>query len=279
MMQRIALVQMCSGINPAANALTLQKYAIEAARQGAEILFTPEMTGMLDRDRKRAAGNISCEADDLVLTEAKKCARELNMWIAIGSLALKSDQPRQEKWVNRSFLINSSGEVIARYDKIHLFDVDLDTGESWKESAAYLGGDTAVIAQLPHMKLGLSICYDLRFPDLYRSLTNAGANVLAVPAAFTVPTGQAHWETLLKARAIEAGVYVIAAAQSGRHEDGRETYGHSMVIDPWGTKLIDMRTEEGVAICKIDMAKVTEVQNRIPSVANRRHFKLPNILS
>ncbi|HEY9092063.1 carbon-nitrogen hydrolase family protein [Parasphingorhabdus sp.] len=281
---RIAIAQMCSGIDPAANAKALRAHIEEAAAQGAEILFTPEMTGLIDRNRNRAAGNIHIERDDPVLKEACDAAAQVNIHVALGSLAIRPDAGEygeDDKWVNRSFLIDPTGQIAARYDKIHLFDVDLDTGETWRESAAYAGGQQAVLAPLagPATKatLGLSVCYDLRFPALYSALTNAGADILSIPAAFTVPTGAAHWEILLRARAIEAGVFVVAAAQSGTHEDGRATYGHSMVVDPWGEVLLDMGTDTGTATCDIDLEAVARVRSRIPAISNRREFASPKV--
>ncbi|MEP2103829.1 MAG: carbon-nitrogen hydrolase family protein [Parasphingorhabdus sp.] len=279
MPKRIALAQMCSGIDPAANALALQNHINEAAEQGAEILFTPEMTGLLDRDRGRAALNIRQEQDDLVLQEARDSAARNKIWVALGSLAIRPDVDNESKWVNRSFLINPSGQITARYDKIHLFDVDLDTGETWRESAAYQGGSKAITAPVGNATVGLSICYDLRFSALFASLTDAGADILSIPAAFTVPTGKAHWEILLRARAIEAGVFVVAATQSGVHEDGRETYGHSMVISPWGDVLLDMGSDTGVGLCDIDLADIAKIQRRIPAISNRRAFALPKVSS
>jgi predicted amidohydrolase len=186
----------------------------------------------------------------------------------LGSLAVTAED---EKFANRGFVIDSDGEIRASYDKIHLFDVDLPTGESWRESNVYCGGAEAVVIDgTPVGKLGLTICYDLRFPALFQSLTDAGAQVVSVPAAFTVPTGKAHWEILLRARAIEAGVFVVAAAQCGRHEDGRETYGHSLIVDPWGTILLDMDERVGVAFGEIDVGKVDEVRSRIPAIRHRR---------
>lgn len=282
-MTRIALAQMCSGIEPAANAKLLRRHIDEAASQGAEILFTPEMTGLIDRNRTRAASNIYTEQEDPVLKQACEAARQAGIWVELGSLAIRggvipSDTQEDDKWVNRSFLIDPSGAVAARYDKIHLFDVDLETGESWRESAAYEGGTQAVTAPIlgrGRATLGLSVCYDLRFPALYSALTNAGADILSIPAAFTVPTGEAHWEILLRARAIEAGVFVVAVAQSGRHEDGRDTYGHSMVIDPWGQVLLDMGTDTGIATCDIDLNDIAKIRRRIPAIANRREFAPP----
>lgn len=289
MTMRIALAQMCSGIEPAANAKMLRAHIDEAASRGADILFTPEMTGLVDRNRHRAADNIHTEQEDPVLKQACEAAEQAGIWVALGSLAIRGgaippDAQEDGKWVNRSFLIDPSGSVAARYDKIHLFDVDLDTGETWRESAAYEGGTQAVNARIMGLAmgqdvdatLGLSVCYDLRFPALYSALTNGGADILAIPAAFTVPTGAAHWEILLRARAIEAGVFVVAAAQSGTHEDGRSTYGHSMVIDPWGQVLLDMGTDTGIATCDIDLNDIAKIRRRIPAIANRREFAPPN---
>ncbi|GAB5482179.1 MAG: carbon-nitrogen hydrolase family protein [Parasphingorhabdus sp.] len=272
---RVALAQMCSGIDPATNAKAMRAHIGEAAAQGADILFTPEMTGLVDRDRNRAAANIHTEQKDPVLQEACTSAKNEEIWVALGSLAIKPSDSDAGKWLNRSFLIDPSGTIVARYDKIHLFDVDLDTGESWRESSAYQGGAEAVTAPVKEATLGLSVCYDLRFPALYGALTNAGADILSVPAAFTVPTGEAHWEILLRARAIEAGVFVVAAAQSGLHDDGRTTYGHSMVIDPWGHVLLDMDADTGVATCDIDLDDIAKVRSRIPAITNRRTFASP----
>ncbi len=274
---RIALAQMCSGIEPATNAEILRAHIEEAASLGADILFTPEMTGLVDRNRSRAAANIHTEPEDMVLKEARVAAARAGIWVTLGSLAMMADRQDDSKWVNRSFLIDPSGTVVARYDKIHLFDVDLDTGETWRESAAYQGGSKAVVAPVNEATLGLSICYDLRFPALYEALTNAGADILSIPAAFTVPTGEAHWEIMLRARAIEAGVFVVAAAQSGVHEDGRETYGHSMVIGPWGEVLLDMGTDTGVATCDVDLRDVAKIRSRIPAIANRQAFAPPKV--
>jgi predicted amidohydrolase len=266
---------MCSGIDPAKNATQLSLLVTEASAGGAEILFTPEMTGLLDRDRLRAARGIQNEADDVVLATARSEAKNARIWVQLGSLAMKLSDIPGEKWVNRSYLINPDGEIAARYDKIHLFDVDLSPDESVRESSAYAGGKKAVIAAIPDATLGLSICYDVRFPGLYEALTNAGADILSIPAAFTVPTGKAHWEILLRARAIEAGAFVIAAAQSGGHEDGRSTYGHSMVVDPWGEVLLDMGERAGLDFCELDLNKVQEVRSRVPAIANRKKFEPP----
>lgn len=266
---------MCSGIVPDENASQLRSLIAESAAGGAAMIFTPEMTGLLDRDRSRAAKVIRSESDDVVLSTARSEAKKSGIWVQLGSLAIKATGNPDEKWVNRSYLINPEGKIAARYDKIHLFDVDLSPDESLRESSAYAGGHNAVVAPIPEATLGLSICYDLRFPALYEALTNAGADILSIPAAFTVPTGKAHWEILLRARAIEAGAFVIAAAQYGGHEDGRSTYGHSMVVDPWGEILLDMGQGNGLDFCDLDLTKVQEVRSRVPAVANRKRFAMP----
>jgi predicted amidohydrolase len=264
---KVALYQARTGIDPERNARDLVEAVDEAAAGGAAILFTPELSGLLDRDRERAAASLHDEASDPVLAAVREAAARAGIWVHIGSLAVKGEG---EKLANRAFLIDDTGEIRARYDKIHLFDVDLATGESWRESALYAPGGKAVVADTPAGRLGLSICYDLRFPDLYRSLTDAGAQILAIPAAFTVPTGRAHWHVLMRARAIEAGVFVVAAAQCGRHEDGRETYGHSLVVDPWGEVLLDMGEKQGIGFADIDTARIDEVRGRLPAIRHRR---------
>ena len=268
-MTRVALLQITSGIDPAANARALVSGLEAAAAGGAAIVFTPEMTGLLDRDRRRAAASIVGEDADVVLAAARAQAARLGLWVHLGSLALRPGGD-ETRYVNRGFLIDDSGAIRARYDKLHLFDVDLATGESWRESSAYAPGGGATVADMPAGAIGLSICYDLRFPDLYRALSDAGAEILSVPAAFTVPTGEAHWLVLLRARAIEAGCFVVAAAQTGTHEDGRITYGHSLVIDPWGEVLLDMGTATGVGFAEIDLARLREVRSRIPALRHRR---------
>jgi predicted amidohydrolase len=265
---RIALYQAQSGVEPAANADRLAVAMREAAAGGAAMLFTPEMSGMLDRDRQRALGKAQTEGDDQVLIAVREAARDAGIWVHLGSLALKGEGG---KLANRGFVIDDQGEVRARYDKIHLFDVDLPTGESWRESAMYQAGREAVVVDgTPVGKLGLTICYDLRFPELFQRLSEAGAEVIAVPAAFTVPTGKAHWQVLMRARAIEAELFIVAAAQAGQHEDGRETYGHSLVADPWGELVLEMDGEPGLAFAEIDLARITDVRTRIPVHQHRR---------
>ncbi len=275
---RAAILQMTSGIDPAANAAAIVEAVGHAAGEGAEMLFTPEMAGYLDRNRARAVETLRSEADDPVLAAVREAAARHGLWVHLGSLPLK-EEGGDGRWVNRSFVIDGKGQIRARYDKIHLFDVDLATGESWRESAVYRPGEKVAAVETPWGRMGLSVCYDLRFPDLYRALTNAGATMLLVPAAFTVPTGEAHWHVLLRARAIEAGCFVIAPAQTGRHEDGRETYGHSLVIDPWGEVLLDMGEEAGLALADIDLSRVEDVRGRVPAIANRRDIPVDVTLS
>ncbi len=265
---RIALYQAQSGIDPSINAERLVGAVREAAAGRAAMLFTPEMSGMLDRDRERAMGKARQEGDDEVLAAVRAAAAESGIWVHLGSLALRGEGG---KLANRGFVIDGAGEIRARYDKIHLFDVDLPTGESWRESAMYQAGREAVVVPgTPVGKLGPTICYDLRFPELFQRLSEAGAEVIAVPAAFTVPTGRAHWQVLLRARAIEAELFVVAAAQAGRHEDGRDTYGHSLVVDPWGEVILEMDGEPVLAFAEIDLGRIADVRSRIPVHQHRR---------
>jgi predicted amidohydrolase len=264
---RVALLQMTSGIDPLANAAVLKDAVAEAAAGGAAMLFTPEMSGLIDRDRTRAAAQLTDEASDPVLATVRAAAADHRMWVQLGSLAIRTPDGRL---ANRGFVIGPDGAIRARYDKLHLFDVALPTGERWQESASYAPGDAAVVVNTPLGPLGLSICYDLRFPDLFRALSDAGAEVLAVPSAFTRPTGAAHWHVLLRARAIEASAFVVAAAQTGVHADGRETYGHSLVVDPWGTVLLDMDEAPGLGFAELDALALADVRERLPVLRHRR---------
>ena len=275
-MTRIAVLQMTSGIAPADNAAVIVDAVREAKRGGAEMLFTPEMSGLLDRDRRRAQQNIAAEGDDRVLAAVREGAAKQGLWVALGSLAIALDGADDgARWANRSFLIGPDGAIAARYDKMHMFDVDLSSGESWRESTAYRPGDAVVTAESPVGRLGLAICYELRFPALFEALGNAACDVIAVPAAFTVPTGRAHWHVLQRARAIEASAFVVAAAQVGEHAAGRRTYGHSLVVDPWGEVLLDMGGDDaGLGFAQIDRQRITDVRQQVPSLANRR--KIPD---
>lgn len=273
-MTKIALLQMCSGIDPARNAQTITDAAKAAAGEGARILFTPEMAGLIDRKKARASAHVTPEGDNLVLARLVEAAMHEKIWIALGSIPVALDGGGgPARWVNRSFLISDTGKIIARYDKIHMFDVQLDGGEAWRESSTYQAGDTAVSAQTPAGRLGLAICYDIRFPALFEALGQQGCDMIATPAAFTVPTGQAHWHVLQRARAIEASAYIICAAQIGEHEDGRTTYGHSLVVDPWGEILLDLGGDEpSLGFAEIDLKRVTKTRTQIPSLANRRNI-------
>ena len=233
------------------------------------MLFTPEMSGLLDRNGERARAQLAEEGADRVLARCRDAARDNGIWVHLGSLAVLDTGG---KVANRAFVIDPAGEIRARYDKMHLFDVDLPTGESWRESATYSAGQNAVVVDgTPLGKLGLTICYDVRFPSLFARLAEAGAEAIAVPAAFTVPTGEAHWHVLLRARAIEAGLFVIAAAQVGAHADGRRTYGHSLVVDPWGEVVLDMGGGgAGLGFAEIDASRTAEIRRQLPSLANRR---------
>lgn len=267
-MTRIALFQSNTGIDPATSARALIDAVGKAAAGGAEMLFTPEMSGLLDRNSERAAKVIRPEEEDQVLATGREAAARHKIWLHIGSLAVLADGG---KLANRSFVIDREGRIHATYDKIHLFDVDLPTGETWRESNIYSpGSGVLVVSGTPVGKLGLTICYDLRFPGLFARLAESDADVIAVPAAFTVPTGLAHWHVLLRARAIEAGLFVVAAAQVGHHEDGRNTYGHSLVVDPWGEVLLDMGEEKDIGFADIDLKRISDVRSRIPALNHRR---------
>lgn len=259
---------MTSGIDPDANARTIVDAVDMAAKSGTAMLFTPEMSGLVDRDRKRALDRVVIEEDDRVLAAVREAAARTGVWVALGSLAVLRDDRR---WANRGFVIDGTGAIVARYDKIHMFDVDLATGESWRESNAYAAGDAVVTVETPLGRLGMTICYDIRFPALFEALGQARCDLIAIPAAFTVPTGAAHWHLLQRARAIEASAYVVSAAQVGRHEDGRSTYGHSLVVDPWGEVLLDLGGERaGVGFAHIAPERIAEVRAQLPSLANRR---------
>ena len=274
---KAAAIQMCSGVDPARNAETMVRLVREAAAQGATYVQTPEMTGALQRDRAAMKAALRDESNDLIVAAAAKLAGELRIHLHVGSTAIGL---ADGKMANRGFLFGPDGKKITHYDKIHMFDVDLDNGESWRESSAYTPGGTARLASLPFGKLGCAICYDVRFPELFRAQAAAGAQIMSVPAAFTRQTGEAHWEILLRARAIENGMFVIAAAQAGVHEDGRETFGHSMIIDPWGRILASAGgTGEGIVIAEIDVGAVAAARAKIPNLKNGRAFTLEEVPS
>ncbi|MGY2049349.1 carbon-nitrogen hydrolase family protein [Methylobacterium sp. JK268] len=266
-----ACVQMRSGRDPARNRDAAVAGVREAAERGAHFVQTPEMTSLLERDRPSLFAKITVPEEDPTLAGLREAARSHGVVIQVGSLAVRNG----DKVANRAFLIGPEGEILASYDKLHLYDVDLPNGESWRESATYTGGTCAVVADLPWARLGIAICYDLRFPALYRALAEAGAEILTAPAAFTRQTGEAHWHVLQRARAIETGSFMISAAQGGRHEDGRETYGHSLIVDPWGRILAEAEgAEPGVILAEIDLAQVAEARARIPALRHARPFTI-----
>jgi predicted amidohydrolase len=268
---RVGLVQMRSGRVPARNLDSAVALIREAKSAGADYVLTPEMTNILESSRESLFAAIVPEEKDPSLAAFRTLARELGLYLHIGSLAI---EVLPEKAMNRSFLIDPKGEIVARYDKIHMFDVDLAGGESYRESHSYRPGELAVAADLPWGRIGLTICYDLRFPALYRALAEAGASFIAIPAAFTQQTGEAHWHILTRARAIENGCFIFAAAQGGRHEHGRETFGHSIVVDPWGRVIAEGGSEPGVIMADIDPSLVATVRARIPSLQHGRRFEL-----
>jgi predicted amidohydrolase len=267
----VGLIAMRSGRDPQTNLDALLAAIDQAKRAGADYVLTPEMTNIMEVKRERLFANILPDESDPTLATLREVARKLGICVHIGSLAIKASP---EKAVNRSFLIDRRGDIVARYDKIHMFDVDLGGGENYRESNTYRAGELAVVADLPWGRIGLTVCYDLRFPALYRALAEAGASFLAIPSAFTRQTGEAHWHVLLRARAIENGCFVFAAAQGGKHENGRETFGHSLIVDPWGRILAEGGTEPGVVLAEIDPAEVATARAKIPSLHHGRRFEL-----
>ena len=268
---KAAMIQMRSGLAPAANIDAAARMIGEAKSAGAGYVQTPEMTNVLESKRERLFTTIVEEDADASLAAFRDLARKLGIHIHVGSMAIKVSPDRA---ANRGFLIDPKGAIAARYDKIHMFDVDLAGGESYRESRTYRPGEQAVVADLPWGRLGVTICYDLRFPALYRALAEAGATMLAIPSAFTVQTGEAHWHTLMRARAIENGCFVLAAAQAGKHESSRETFGHSLIVDPWGRILAEGGTEPGVVMAEIDLGDVSKARARIPSLQHGRRFEI-----
>ncbi len=272
---RVALIQLNSSDTPRANLPVTVDYITDAAGQGARFILTPEVTNCVSDSRSHQKTVLSTEQNDQTLKALVALAGDLKVWISIGSLALKTDDP-DERFANRSFLISPDSEIVARYDKIHMFDVDLDKSETYRESAGYRPGSKAVVAQTDFAKVGMTICYDVRFPHLHRRLAQNGASILLGPAAFSPVSGKAHWGVLLRARAIETGCFVIAAAQCGRHSAtkgrARETFGHSLVVSPWGEVLLDGGVDEGVKIADIDLNEVSRARKRIPSLFNEQKF-------
>ena len=266
-----ACIQMRCGRDMLANADAAVSAIREAAERGAQYVQTPETTSLVERDRERMFASVRSQNDDPVLDALRQTARDCRIVVHVGSLAIRNG----DKIANRAFVIDADGAIAASYDKLHLYDVDLPNGESWRESATYSGGDTGVTVALPWATLGLAICYDLRFPALYRALAEAGAEILCAPSCFTRQTGEAHWHVLQRARAIETGSFMISAAQGGRHEDGRETFGHSLIVDPWGRILAEAEgNEPGVILAEIDLALVAEARMRIPALRHARPFSV-----
>ncbi|APZ98827.1 nitrilase [Sphingopyxis sp. QXT-31] len=267
----IALVQMTSGIDPETNLAVTDRALGAAAEAGAIMAFLPEMSVLLDRDRARSAAHIAREEDSAWIATYGAMARRHGLWLHTGSAPFLSDDGSRR--VNRSHVIAADGTVAARYDKIHMFDVSLPSGENWSESSSYAGGEALVVVDTPVGRLGLSICYDLRFPELYRALTERGAELLAIPAAFTVSTGEAHWHVLMRARAIETGCHVLAAAQAGVHADGRSTYGHSLAVAPWGEVLGEAQPVPGedftLVVAPVDRAATERARQAIPLARSR----------
>ncbi len=271
-MVKVAAIQMCSGVDPTRNAASMEALVRQAHAAGAAYIQTPEMTGALERDRKHLFEILRPEETDPIVARASSLASELGIHLHIGSTAIALGD---DKIANRGLLFGPDGEIVCRYDKIHMFDVDLDNGESWRESAVYRPGHEARVADLPFGRLGFAICYDVRFPQLFRTEALAGAEILTVPTAFTRQTGEAHWHILVRARAIENGAFLIAAAQGGVHEDGRETYGHSLIVDPWGRILAEApATGEAVITAYLDIGAVAVARGKIPNLKNAREFQL-----
>jgi deaminated glutathione amidase len=268
---RAACVQMRTGLDVMANIAAAAALIREAKSAGAAFVATPEMTSLFEAESDALFAKVREEGADEALKAFRQLAEELSLWLLIGSLPIKVAERR---CANRSFLIDPKGQIRARYDKIHMFDVDLPGGEVYRESRNYRPGENAVVADLPWGKLGLSVCYDLRFPHLYRALAKAGASFLTIPAAFTHTTGLAHWHVLQRARAIETGCFVIAPAQGGQHQNGRRTFGHSLIIDPWGTILAEGGEDPGIVVAEIDPAKVAEARGRVPALTHDRPFTL-----
>jgi predicted amidohydrolase len=273
---KAAMIQMRSGLTPAANVDAAAKLIAEAKSNGADYVQTPEMTNILAANSQQLFAATSDENSDASLAAFRELARKLGLYLHVGSLAIKILPDRA---ANRGFLIDPQGEIVARYDKIHMFDVDLANGESYRESSRYRPGEQAAVADLPWGRLGITICYDLRFPALYRALAEAGASMLAIPSAFTKQTGEAHWNVLMRARAIENGCFVLAAAQGGLHEHGRTTYGHSLIVDPWGRVLAEGGTEPGVVMAEIDPAEVAAARAKVPSLQHGRRFEVTEPLA
>lgn len=275
---KTALLQLNASDDPAANLPVTLDLVAQAAAEGAQFVLTPEVTNCVSQNRAQQDAVLQHQDADITLAALRKAAILHDLWLSVGSLALKTNDP-DGRFANRSFLIDPAGQIVARYDKIHMFDVTVSETETYRESAGYRPGTRAVVAGTPFARIGLSVCYDVRFAYLYRALAQSGAEVLLIPSAFSPVTGAAHWEPLLRARAIETGSYVLAAAQTGKHAatkgKPRQTYGHSMAISPWGEVLLDMGTDPGVALVDLDPAQVAESRKRIAALTHDRPFEGP----
>ncbi len=272
----IALIQTRTPASPSAALAHVEPLIRKAAASGAKLILTPEATNFLIRDPAARAAVLTDQDGDAVVIGLRALAQELGVWLLIGSAIVQSGHQGDDRAANRSLLIDDAGAVVATYDKLHVYDVDLPTGERWRESAAIRPGDAAVVADTPWARLGLTICYDIRFPQLYRALAGAGAGMISVPAAFTVPTGEAHWETLLRARAIETGCWILAPAQAGLHEDGRRTWGRSTVVGPWGEVVARLDHDEpGILLASLDFDAVIRARNAVPQLTHDRKFAGP----
>ena len=275
-------VQHTAGPEPEANLQQVAELVRRARDAGADFVMTPEVSNLIASGRQRR-DKARREADDPFLAGMRDLARELGIWLLLGSLVIdpagEPGSEGEERLANRSFLIDAAGGIVARYDKIHMFDIDLPSGESYRESNAYRPGGRTIVAETPWGRLGMSVCYDVRFPHLYRALAQAGADFLSVPSVFTVPTGRAHWHVLLRARAIENGCFVFAPAQWGEHAGGRKSYGHALIVDPWGEVLADGGEEVGFVTAQIDPAKIAEARHAVPSLTHDRAFTPPALAS
>ncbi|MAH83087.1 MAG: amidohydrolase [Rhodospirillaceae bacterium TMED8] len=273
---KIACAQTTSGPDVDTNIKHASDLIRRACDAGADLVGLPEVVNVMDLNRKALAAKTFVESKDVTLAAMRELSRETGVWILVGSLVIKHDHALDDKgygkFANRSFLIDDTGQIRASYDKIHMFDVDLDGGESYRESKAYEPGNYSALVKTPWGNLGMSICYDLRFPHLYRDLAHAGADLFSIPSAFTRRTGRAHWHVLMRARAVENAAYVFAPAQCGAHGEGRETYGHSLIVDPWGEVLADGGESPGVSLAEIDISKVQEARHKIPSLTHDRHY-------
>ncbi len=270
---KIAAIQMTTACDPADNMPIIAQRVRQAAEAGAQLIGLPETCVFMERGRTAMRERLQAEADHQPLQDLSALAQSLKVWLLVGSLVLADEN--SDKAVNRSVLIAPNGEIAARYDKIHMFDVTLENGESHKESENYQPGTSLVVAPIEAFNLGMSICYDLRFPNLYRRLAEAGADIISVPSAFTSQTGRAHWHVLLRARAIENGCYVMAPAQFGEHENGRQTYGHSLIIDPWGQIIAEAQADDSFIMADIDKAVIDAARGQIPSLNHGRRYRLP----